>query len=207
MEAVKDFDTVVGLETTEPEQDVAPDLLGAPYFAYVQSEGVSLPFRSACFDTVCMSQVLHHLPPESRKAMLVELKRVLKGGGTFLFVEGYRDQQSGARKTQIYCHFLRAVMDRDAGLHHYQTLLRAHLVALATSMEFEQCAVFDLAPMREDFKHQENLDHIARFIDHEIEKRAHLPRYGQYRRFGKRLKKRMYRTGYLASKALVAICH
>lgn len=207
IEAVKDFDTIVGLETTDPEQDVAPDLLRARYFEYVQSAGPLLPFLSGSFDTVCMSQVVHHLPPDSRHEVLAELKRALKPGGAFLFVEGYRDQQSGARKTQIICHFLRAVIDRDEGIHHYQTLRRQELVRLVTSMGFEHCEMFDFAPMRADFNDPDNLDNIARFIDREIDKRAHLPRYEQYRRFGERLKKRMYRTGYLGSKSLVAICH
>lgn len=206
IEAVKDFDTVVGLETTDPEQDVAPDLLSAIYFGYVQSEGPPLPFVSGAFDTVSMSQVVHHWPPDSRDEVLAELKRVLTPGGTFLLVEGYRDQQSDARKTQIICHFLRAVMDRDEGLHHYQTLRRADLVNLVSSMGFEHCEMFDFAPTRADFNDPDNLDNIARFIDREIEKRAHLPRYEQYRRFGEPLKKRMYRTGYLGSKSLVAIC-
>jgi len=122
MEAVKDFDTIVGLETTEPEKEIVSDLLSVIYFEYVQSEGPPLPFGSGAFDTVCMSQVVHLLPPDSRHRALAESKRVLTPGGAFLLVEGYRDQQSGARKTYIMCHSLRAVMDRDEGLHHYQAL-------------------------------------------------------------------------------------
>jgi len=98
-------------------------------------------------------------------------------------------------------------MDSDAGIHHYQTLLRAELVELVKSLGCEHCEVFDFAPMREDFKDKSNLDNIAHFIDREIEKRVHLPRHEKYRRFGELLKKRMYRTGYLGSKVLVAICH
>jgi len=206
IEAVRDFESITGIETTEPEQEIVPGLLAAPYFRYIQHEELPLPFKSGSFDTVCMSHVLHHLPLGSRKEVLADLKRVLKSRGCFLFVEGYRDQQSGARKTQIYFHFLRAVMDRDAGIHHYQTLLRAELVELIESLGFEHCEVFDHAPMREDFKDRANLDNIARFIDQEIGRRSNLPRYGKYRRFGESLKKRMYRTGYLGSKSLVAIC-
>jgi len=206
IDAVKDFDTIVGLETTETEKEIASDLLSAMYFEYVQSEGPPLPFVSGAFDTVCMSQVVHHLPPDSRQEVLAELKRVLTPGGTFLLVEGYRDQQCGARKTQIICHSLRAVMDRDEGVHHYQTLRRQEVMELVTSMGFEHCEMFDFAPMRADFNDPDNLDNIARFIDREIEERAHLPRYEQYRRIGERLKERTYRTGYLGSRSLVAIC-
>ncbi len=40
-EAVQDLDTVVGPETTEPEQDSALELLDAPRFEYIQSGGDS----------------------------------------------------------------------------------------------------------------------------------------------------------------------
>lgn len=207
VEAVEDFEAITGLDTADPEQAIAPDLLDAPYFRYIQHEGLPLPFESGRFDTVCMSHVLHHLPPASRRGVLAELKRVLEPGGHFLFLEEYCDGQSGARETQIYCHFLRAVMDRDEGMHHYPTLPRAELVGLLESMGFAHCDIFDFAPMRADFQDKANLDNIARFIDREIAKRAHLPRHAQYLRFGALLKRRIYRTGYLAAKVLVAICH
>jgi SAM-dependent methyltransferase len=207
IDAVKDFECVTGLDTTRPEQDIGPDLLNHPRFRYIQHNDLPLPFESFYFDTVCMSHVLHNLPLPSRQATIYELLRVLKPGGYFLFVEGYRDQQSGARKTQIYFHFLRAIMDSDAGIHHYPTPLRADLVELIDSLGFEHCDMFDFALMRQDFKDRANLDNIARFIDYEIERRSSLPRYEKYHRFGELLKKRMYRTGYLGSKVLVAICH
>ncbi len=207
MEAVKGFKTIIAVDTAEPERPIASDLLDAPRVGYLQAEGPPLPFASACFDTVCISHVLHHLPLDVRRPVLVELKRVLKHGGYLLLVAGYRDGQAGARRTQIYTHILRAAMDRAAGIHHYKPLLRAEIVELVASLGFEHCETFDLAPMREDYRNPANLDNIARFIDREIERRAHLPRYEQYCRFGERLKRRMVRTGYLASKALVAICH
>ncbi len=206
MEAARSFDTIVAVDTPQPERAMAPDLLHNPDVQYLQAKGPPLPFASGRFDTVCASHVLHHLPLPLRRPALAELKRVLRPGGTFLLVAGYRDQQSGARRTQIICHHLRAVMDQAEGIHHYQTLLRAEILELVASMAFEHCETFDLAPMREDYRDPTNLDNVARFIDREIEKRAHLPRYEQYRRVGDLLKRRMFRTGYLGSKALVAIC-
>lgn len=207
MDAVKDFDGVIGVDTTTPGQSIAPDILHHPCFRYLQYDRLPLQFESDSFDTVCMSHVFHHLPYESRQDTISELLRLLKPGGYFLFVEGYRNHQSGARKTQIYFHFLRAVMDSAEGIHHYPTLLREELVELVNLLRFQHCELFDFAPMREDFKDKANLDKIAHIIDHEIEKRSHLSKHEKYFRFSNLLKRRMYRTGYLGAKALVAICH
>jgi SAM-dependent methyltransferase len=196
IDAVKDFKSIIGIDQIEPEQEVAPDLLNAPYFQYIQHDGPRLPFKDNFFDTVCMSHVLHHLSPDLRQESLTELKRVLKPGGHFLFVESYRDQQLGARKTQIYFHFLRAVMDLDKGIHHYQTPFREELIGLVRSMGFRHCDVFDFAPMREDYRDRANIEKIVRFIDQKIAKAAYLPKYTRYLQFGELLKRRMYRTGY-----------
>jgi SAM-dependent methyltransferase len=206
MDAAASFASIVAVDTPEPERPLSPDLLEAPCVAYVQAQGPPLPFRTGCFDTVCASHVLHHLPPHAREPALGGLKRVLRPGGRFLLVAGYRDLQSGARKTQIMCHALRAAIDRAEGMQHYPTLLRAEIVELVASMGFERCETCDVAPWRDDYRDPANLANIARFIDREIEKRSHLPGYEAYRQAGERLKKRMSRTGYLGSKALVAIC-
>jgi len=207
MDAVKEFDIITGIDTTEPQQGISPDLLNSPNFHYIQHDGLPLPFESGCFDTVYMSSVLHHLPVGSRQEVLVELKRVLTPGGYFLFVDGYCDGQSGARKTQILFHYLRAVMDSEGGIHHYPTLPRAELVEHVKSMGFEHCEFFDFVPVREDFHEKAKLDNIAELIDQEIGRWTHLPRHKQYVRLGEFLKRRLYRTGYLGSKGLVAICY
>lgn len=206
MDAVKDFDSIIGVDTTEPQQEIAQDLLNDPHFDYILYQGLPLPFESGKFDTVCMSSVLHHLPADSRQPVLVELKRVLKPGGYFLFVDGYRNDQTGPRKTQILVHDLRAFMDLAGGIHHYPTLTRQELIAYVESLEFAHNDFFDFIPEREDFKDKGNLDNIARFIDQEIEKWTHLSRHPQFARLGERLKKRLFRTGYLGAKGLVAIC-
>lgn len=206
-DAVKGLDEVIGIDTIEPQREIAEDLLKNPHFRYLRHEKFPLPFESFSFDTVCMSHVVHHLPPGLRQDALRELLRVLRPGGTFLFVEGYRDQQVGARKTQVYWHSLRAIMDRDDGIHHYPTLMRVELVDMVHSLGFYDCEMFDFSQMREDFKEESNLNVIVTTMDQDMFTRRHLKRYKQYQRILRLLKQRMVRTGFLRAKALVAICH
>jgi len=206
IDAVKDFHEVIGVDTVNPQRKLAEGLLKNPRFRYIQHDGFPLPFESATFDTVSMSHVVHHLPPDLRLTALRELIRVLKPGGVFLFLEGYRDGQSGARKTQTYWHSLRAVMEQEDGLHHYLTLKRAELVEIINSLGFHDCEMFDFLQMWENFKDKSYVDEMAKFMDQDIETRRHLKRFKQYRRMVGLLKRRLTRTGYLRAKALVAIC-
>jgi SAM-dependent methyltransferase len=142
-----------------------------------------------------------------RTETVQELIRALKPGGCFLFIEGYRDLQNGARQTQVYTHILRAQMDSDNGTPHYATLLRKELVEFLGKLGLEYKDIFDFASERRDSNEKKNLDNIAQFLDTEIQKHSHLPRSKPYQSIGNMLKKRIYRTGYLSSKVLVAICY
>jgi len=205
-EQVRDFSEITGVDTLDPDQAIDPKQLEQLPFTYIQHTGLPLPFESDAFDTVYICYVLHHLPPDSRITVLEELKRVLKPRGSFLLAECYRGGQNGARQTEMYAHMLRSAMDRDNGRHHYPPLRREALVTLLTDLKFSQYDIFDYAPQREDYLDRKNLDTIAGFFDKELEKHAHLARYEQYCRIEALLKKRMYRTGYLGSMALAAVC-
>lgn len=47
----------------------------------------ALPFENGRFDVVLSSCMLHHLPPEVKRAGLAEVQRVLKSGGRFVIVD------------------------------------------------------------------------------------------------------------------------
>lgn len=206
IDAVKDYHEMIGVDTVNPQRKLAEGLLKIPRFRYLQNDDFPLPFESATFDTVSMSQVVHHLPPNLRLTALKELMRVLKPGGVFLFLEGYRDGQSAARKTEMYWHSLRAVIEREDGLHHYLTLRRAELVEMIDSLGFHNCEMFDFLHMRENFKEKSYIEETAKSMDQELDTHRHLKRFEQYQRMVCLLKRRLARTGFLRAKALVAVC-
>jgi ubiquinone/menaquinone biosynthesis C-methylase UbiE len=206
MEAVKEYESVTGLETTDPDQEIDQELIQDPAFTYIQHTGFPLPFEDASFDTVYSCYVLHHLPRQMVEAALQELKRVLKPGGCFLLAEGYRNHQNSAAKTEVYMHLLLGAIDREEGRHHYPPLRREELVENIKRLAFRNCDIYDVTYERDNYKDPEHLDAIAQHIDTKIEKRKHLKKHHKYFRFGELLKKRLYRTGFTGSTALAAMC-
>jgi ubiquinone/menaquinone biosynthesis C-methylase UbiE len=54
---------------------------------YIQGDAARLAFRNDCFDIVCCSHALYELKGRVRNEALLEMKRVVKPGGTVLLME------------------------------------------------------------------------------------------------------------------------
>ena len=90
-------ESVTELVVTEPESPMLRRLerkvAGArPAVRVVQTEAESLPFEDQSFDTVVSTLVLCTV--RDPDATLAEIRRVLKPGGRFLFLEHVRDRKS-----------------------------------------------------------------------------------------------------------------
>ena len=60
--------------------DVAPRLLPTVRLDCAAYDGVNLPFADGAFDCALLCNVLHHVPPASRPALMGEALRVTRGG-------------------------------------------------------------------------------------------------------------------------------
>lgn len=77
-------DVSTGMLTEVPKR--WPEELGtAPVLA--PQDGARTPFADASFDIATISAVLHHVPPDERRAVYAELGRVLKPGGRLYVFE------------------------------------------------------------------------------------------------------------------------
>jgi len=70
---------------------------GNPRGWAVQADGMRLPIRSSSCDAVICMFVAHHLEDEPLRVLLGEAKRVLRGGGELIFLDGVmaRDRLAG----------------------------------------------------------------------------------------------------------------
>jgi ubiquinone/menaquinone biosynthesis C-methylase UbiE len=79
---------VTGLDLSAPYLAVARRRL-APWsrVALVEAAAEAMPFAAAEFDIVCCVYLFHELPAKVRRAVVAEIDRVLKPGGTLIFVD------------------------------------------------------------------------------------------------------------------------
>ncbi len=79
--------TGIGLDLSEPYLNVAEDRFKSRRASFVTAMAERLPFADNSLDVVSSVFLFHELPPKIRREVLGEVSRVLKPGGSFLFVD------------------------------------------------------------------------------------------------------------------------
>ncbi|MEK3922488.1 class I SAM-dependent methyltransferase [Paenibacillus sp. FSL K6-2393] len=91
----------------------------------------NMGFADGTFDTVCISNALHHLPPGAQ--VLEEMKRVVKRNGLFLMNELVSDEPNEAQLTHILYHHFSADIDQRLGIYHHHTYTRQEVRDIVTA--------------------------------------------------------------------------
>lgn len=76
-----------GLDLSEPYLNVARGRIKSNRASYVTGLAESLPFADSSLDVISCVYLFHELPPKIRRQVVAEVARVLKPGGSFLFVD------------------------------------------------------------------------------------------------------------------------
>lgn len=84
--------------------------------SFAAASVLALPFADSTFDTVAMSNALHHLP--DTQAGIAEMVRVLKPGGMLVIAEYAADAPTQAQASFIALHNLGGEIARSAGISH-----------------------------------------------------------------------------------------
>ncbi len=77
----------VGLDLSEPYLSVARDRAPKRRARFVNAMAENLPFADGSVDVMSCVYLFHELPPKVRRQVISEVARVLKPGGSFLFVD------------------------------------------------------------------------------------------------------------------------
>jgi ubiquinone/menaquinone biosynthesis C-methylase UbiE len=80
--------SVTGIDLSSPYLAVARRRLAAwSRASFVEGNAEALPFADAAFDVVTCVYLFHELPPRARRAVVAEIGRVLRPGGTVILVD------------------------------------------------------------------------------------------------------------------------
>lgn len=108
---------VVGIDLSEAMLRVARRKNHSPNLTFLRADATALPFEDASFDAACISFALHEMPRSVRAAVLREMARVTRAGGTLVVVD-----YALPRNPKTSALVLRAVKlyERD----HYEDFVR-----------------------------------------------------------------------------------
>lgn len=102
----------------------------------------NLSYADGFFDTVAISNSLHHL--QNKEKVFNELMRVLKKNGLLIIVEMYKDgKQTQAQQTHIQMHHWFSRIDTLNHIPHFETFEKEELIKIAHSLPLVNVSIED----------------------------------------------------------------
>lgn len=105
-------------------------------------DGAALAAKTDSFDTVSITNSLHHL--RNIEQSMAEMKRVLRLGGMFLIFEMFDDNQSERQMSHVLLHHWWAEIDRLTGQLHNETFTKNQLIDIAEQIGLKKLDFVEL---------------------------------------------------------------
>ena len=146
-DSLGDFGHAVGIDVKPLEiwQDTKFD---PACIQFQVMDGAKLDFDDASFDLVSISNSLHHL--EQPQVVLMEMLRVLKPSGFFIFHEMYTDHQTETQLTHTLLHQWWGKIDTANGVFHRSPYQRNEMVKLLESTGIGRWDFYDESDLTDD---------------------------------------------------------
>ena len=201
IDGLRDHDEIIGIDAN-PER--AATFAGAfgerDDVRFVDMDAHHLAFADGSFDTVCVSNSLHHFADP--RPVLAEMLRVLRPGGLVVLNEMYRDGQSETQETHVLLHHWWAAVGRQRGEVHRETYGRAEIVAIVETLGLSDLRLVDLADPDEDPHDPETVAELEAAIDRYVGLAEGHP---ELQRRGEDLRVRLREIGARSATQLVAV--
>jgi ubiquinone/menaquinone biosynthesis C-methylase UbiE len=204
LEYLKDYVEITGVDTSEKSASVFADTFkDKPKIRCLKMDARHLDFPNESFDTVCISNSLHHMP--DLESVLTEMKRVLHSGGYFIVAEMYCDNQTETQMTHVLLHHWWADVDMAKGIVHNKTYARQQILEIVGKLELTELIINDIGDLSDDSKNIETIQYLIDIIDQYLKRIEGLPRESALRERGMELRQRVEEIGFHSATSLLVI--
>jgi ubiquinone/menaquinone biosynthesis C-methylase UbiE len=201
LDGLHDHEEIVGIDAN-PERSTA----FAEAFAdrddvrFIEMDAHRLTFEDGSFDTVCVSNSLHHFADPA--PVLAEMLRVLRPGGHVIVNEMYRDGQSETQETHVQLHHWWAAVGTVRGEVHRETYRRAEIVEIVERLGLTDLRLVDLADPVEDPHDPATVAELEAAIDRYL---GLADGHAELQQRGEELRTRLREVGARSATQLVAV--
>jgi ubiquinone/menaquinone biosynthesis C-methylase UbiE len=166
-------------------------------------DAANMSYQDETFDTVCLSNSLHHMP--NLRKTLNEMKRVLKKGGNFIINEMLSNQQDEARKSHFLLHHWWAKIDTIFGEKHDPTFSKNDIKAIIDSLELADYDLIEYAWDIENPKEEKFVNGQLKVIEMGLERIKDRKEYSSLKTEGEQIKEHIIKNGFAPASAVFIV--
>lgn len=193
-ENLRSFTSITGIDSSPRAIERAKTAIQDPRIQFQVMDALHLEFPSSSFDTVSISNSLHHLPDPG--PVIKEMLRVLKPGGHFILFEMHQDDPTPTQLTAVLLHHWWGRIDTTCGIYHAATFTRRQLQNAVQQYDLKCVATAEIADGSEDPKEESLLKELDGIIDQYEQKACGLPTEEEFKKEGEILRKRVHEIGF-----------
>jgi ubiquinone/menaquinone biosynthesis C-methylase UbiE len=197
--SLKDYIEIVGVDT----RNAANAVFEQKDINFFQMDAAHLTFDNESFDTVCISNSLHHF--SSLSQVLAEAKRVLRAGGHYIISEMYRDSQKETQLTHVHLHHWWAEIDTALGITHNETYNRQQIIDIIGGLGVDAWTFYEYADLSKDPHDKKTIEEIMAGIDKYLQRAKDLPNYLSFEQQSRKLRQQLCQVGIQMATCLIAI--
>lgn len=197
------FNSITGVDSAQRAIDRATAAFNDSRISFQLMDAQHLDFPAETFDTVSISNSLHHLPDAA--PVLSEMMRVLKPGGIFILFEMFQDCPSPVQQNAVLLHHWWGKIDTAGGIYHAPTYTRRQLLDAVVPLGLTRMAEVEIEDEDENPLDEALITQLDGIIDQYLQKASGLPLEQEYRAEGDVLREKIHRIGFRSATELLYI--
>jgi len=199
----KSFDKITANDIEQRSGDFIKEHFKDIDIDFVKADASDLPFEDNSFDTVCISNSLHHLP--NMEKILTEMKRVLRDGGNFIINEMYCDDQNEAQMSHVLLHHWFAKIDKIHGRYHDDTFSIKQIEKIVNNLKLSNIEVIDYFWPIPDPKDTTMLEERIKLIDIGLKQLEKKNEPEALKIEGEKIRKHIRKNGFAPASSLFVV--
>jgi len=195
----KSYEILIGIDY-EKEAIIEMENFNRDKIKFMHMDGYSTKFPEEYFDTVAISNTLHHL--DHVNEMLNEMHRILKPKGYFIINEMFHDTKNKSKNTHGLMHILEAEIDREIGNIHNKTYKKNEIINIAKSLDLSN---IEYEEYEESEEYNKKIHKKYKKFEEKLHKLKDSPKYSYFKEKANEIDKNFNLYGIERCKQLIII--
>lgn len=198
----KSYDQIIGVDNSDNMVKLAQNAFPENDIEIYKMDLENLSFTDDYFDTVCISNSLHHI--EHKDKVFKEMMRVLKKKGLFVLVEMYKDgKQTQAQQTHIMMHHWFARIDTLNNVYHWETFDKEDIIKMVDKLPLKNVTLEDFYIPVDNPTDPKIIDPMIKNVQEWIKKCESIPQAECICKEGWEIIERIKQVGYVSASRML----